>query len=337
MLKIGEFSKITNVPIKTIRYYEDIGLFTPAEVDSVTGYRRFDENNIEQLLKIVYLKENGFRLAEIKNLNDKTLMKKIQELKKKAKNLKKSISNISNLYKNEKGELIMKNFINDQKLIGKWKLKGIAYKKDDVMNGNLEQDKNYLLKELVFLPNGKDFWVVYFWTKGYIFLNDVPMKYEFVGDDLVIAIDWDKENKPEFYTVYENVDHRPYTQEELIKKDNTDLPFVDDKKLKGIWNVCGFVKDIKDFNSEENKASYMYKTLVILDNGQSIMTFSDGTSKQNFVTWTKDYIINKDWQVTQHYKIKDINSETYLFMEHKSGDYIYGNLKPKFYVFKKQK
>lgn len=336
MLKIGDFSKLTGVPIKTIRYYEEIGLIVPAEVDSWTGYRRFDENNIAEILKIVYLKEKGFKLAEIKNFNDKTIDKKISEIRKKIKSLKSSIKEISHLYKNEKGEYIMKNFINDEKLIGKWKLKGVAFEKDDVVKGKIFKDKYFELNELVFLPKGKDFWVITFWTKGYIFLKDVPMKYEYVGDDLVIAIDWDSENKPEMYAVYENVDHKEYTDEELCKKDNVNLPFVDDENLKGIWTVCGFVENIEDFKGIQNK-DFWYKTLVVLDNGESIMTFNDGVTKQNFVVWTKNYIINKDWGVAQKYYIKEIDGEKYLFMEHKSGDYQYGKMKPRLYVFKKQK
>lgn len=43
MFKITEFSKITKVPVKTIRYYQELGLLKPAVVDEMTGYRRFDD------------------------------------------------------------------------------------------------------------------------------------------------------------------------------------------------------------------------------------------------------------------------------------------------------
>lgn len=60
MIKISEFSKLTGVPVKTIRYYEELGLIKPAEIDAWTGYRRFDEKNAEQLLRIIYLKKTWF-------------------------------------------------------------------------------------------------------------------------------------------------------------------------------------------------------------------------------------------------------------------------------------
>ncbi|MCA9915116.1 MAG: MerR family DNA-binding transcriptional regulator, partial [Anaerolineae bacterium] len=41
MLTIGEFSRLTQVPAKTLRYYGQIGLFQPAQVDRFTQYRYY--------------------------------------------------------------------------------------------------------------------------------------------------------------------------------------------------------------------------------------------------------------------------------------------------------
>ena len=46
MYKIGDFSKKTNVPIKTLRYYDEINLFKPAYQDYFTGYRYYENNQI---------------------------------------------------------------------------------------------------------------------------------------------------------------------------------------------------------------------------------------------------------------------------------------------------
>jgi hypothetical protein len=37
-LKIGDFARIGHVTVQTLRYYDDLGLLPPAEVDSLTGY-----------------------------------------------------------------------------------------------------------------------------------------------------------------------------------------------------------------------------------------------------------------------------------------------------------
>ncbi len=43
MLRIGEFSKLTGLSIRTLRYYNDIGILVPEEVDIFTGYRYYGE------------------------------------------------------------------------------------------------------------------------------------------------------------------------------------------------------------------------------------------------------------------------------------------------------
>ena len=65
--KIGEFSKITGIPVKTLRYYDEIDLFKPSEIDLFSGYRYYKEEQIESLKIILELKEAGFLLEEIKS------------------------------------------------------------------------------------------------------------------------------------------------------------------------------------------------------------------------------------------------------------------------------
>ena len=66
MLRIGEFSKLTGVPIRTLRYYDEIDLFKPAEIDLFTDYRYYKEEQVADLELINKLKSVGFTLDEIK-------------------------------------------------------------------------------------------------------------------------------------------------------------------------------------------------------------------------------------------------------------------------------
>lgn len=66
--KIGEFSKLCQVTVKTLRHYEEIGLLIPIEVDEWTGYRYYDINQLRRMNRIVYLKQLGFSLEEITEL-----------------------------------------------------------------------------------------------------------------------------------------------------------------------------------------------------------------------------------------------------------------------------
>jgi len=64
MLKIGEFSKIAKTTIKTLRYYDDIGLFKPFFVDE-NGYRYYDFAQLKDLLKIIELRSFDLPIESI--------------------------------------------------------------------------------------------------------------------------------------------------------------------------------------------------------------------------------------------------------------------------------
>src|SRR5262245_3543335 len=65
MFRIGDFSKLSQVSIKTLRFYDEIGLLKPTYVDSFTGYRYYTASLLSRLNRILILKELGFSLEEI--------------------------------------------------------------------------------------------------------------------------------------------------------------------------------------------------------------------------------------------------------------------------------
>ena len=69
-LKIGEFSQLMQVTIKTLRHYEQKGLLIPDEVDEWTGYRYYSIEQMQKLQTIRDLQRLGFSLDEIKDLYD---------------------------------------------------------------------------------------------------------------------------------------------------------------------------------------------------------------------------------------------------------------------------
>lgn len=66
MLSIGEFSNICKVSTKTLRYYAEIGLLEPSEVNPENGYRYYAIEQLEKMLFINRLKAYSFSLEEIK-------------------------------------------------------------------------------------------------------------------------------------------------------------------------------------------------------------------------------------------------------------------------------
>ena len=69
-LKIGEFSRLMQVTVKTLRHYEQKELLLPDEVDEWTGYRYYSTAQMLKLNSIRQLQQLGFTLEEIRKLYD---------------------------------------------------------------------------------------------------------------------------------------------------------------------------------------------------------------------------------------------------------------------------
>lgn len=113
LYKIGEFSKLVNVPVKTLRYYDEINLFKPQEIDLFSGYRYYSEKQIEDLEVILSLKEVGFSLEEIKknknNYTEALMQKKKEELMLEQENLENKIRKLDYLRSKIKNNHIVIN------------------------------------------------------------------------------------------------------------------------------------------------------------------------------------------------------------------------------------
>ena len=68
MIRIGDFSKLSRVSIKTLRFYDEMELLKPVEVDRFTGYRYYEFDQLARLYRILALKDLGFSLEEIGHL-----------------------------------------------------------------------------------------------------------------------------------------------------------------------------------------------------------------------------------------------------------------------------
>jgi DNA-binding transcriptional MerR regulator len=71
MLKIGDFSSLAQISVKTLRYYDESGLLKPVTVDSATGYRFYSAAQLSQLHRILALKDLGFSLDQIREILNK--------------------------------------------------------------------------------------------------------------------------------------------------------------------------------------------------------------------------------------------------------------------------
>jgi len=65
VFKIGDFSRLTFVTVKTLRYYDEIGLLKPVKVDQFTSYRYYSADQLSRLSYIIALKDLGLSLDEV--------------------------------------------------------------------------------------------------------------------------------------------------------------------------------------------------------------------------------------------------------------------------------
>lgn len=118
MLSIGEFSKICAVSTKTLRYYAEIGLIYPDEINPENGYRYYSIEQLETMLFINRLKSYNFSLEEIKTILELkasqyekiylSLIKKKKEIEKQVQEFEKTLDQLNNDISNLKqGKSIM--------------------------------------------------------------------------------------------------------------------------------------------------------------------------------------------------------------------------------------
>ncbi|MHB1835857.1 MAG: MerR family transcriptional regulator [Solirubrobacteraceae bacterium] len=68
MLNIGEFARLGQVSPRMLRHYDELGLLTPARVDSGSGYRFYSVHQLGRLHRIVAMRDIGFGLEQIRQI-----------------------------------------------------------------------------------------------------------------------------------------------------------------------------------------------------------------------------------------------------------------------------
>ena len=118
-MQIKEFAELTGVSVRTLHYYDEIGLLKPSEVDAQTGYRFYDEKSLERMQEILFYRELDFSLKTIGHIisspdydKQQALSRQRQLLLAKKERLERLIDALDGL---EKGEGFMKNEYEDLK------------------------------------------------------------------------------------------------------------------------------------------------------------------------------------------------------------------------------
>jgi len=70
LFKIGDFSRVARVSCRLLRYYDELGLLKPAEVERGSGYRYYSASQLPRLNRILVLRDLGLSLEEIAGIID---------------------------------------------------------------------------------------------------------------------------------------------------------------------------------------------------------------------------------------------------------------------------
>lgn len=335
MLKIGEFANIFNISIKTVRFYEEKGLFKPFYIDKYSGYRYYDEKNIEEMSKILYLKDLDFSLEEIKNYDENRIKEKIEEYKSKILKLNKNIDILNELnLKNKKGEEMI-SFVNDENAIGKWNLIGISNTKEEAEKHIFENNLFFKIKELYLMENGRKYWIIS-WSKNYIYINGNKNPYD-IKDNLMFVEILYPDESTYIVAVYEKENNNRYNIDDIRKKDKFNGFFKEDNKLIGFWNTVDFIKKGQNFNYKFKKSQkeFLLERLTVNPIDNSVIIYSKN-KKPRLSKYTKKYIFDlEELDTVCKYEYKRINGNEYIFVEWKDSDYVFNNTLNGYYVLEK--
>lgn len=112
---INELSKLAGVSTRTLRYYDEIHLLKPARI-SESGYRYYDEKQVDILQQILFYKERGFELKTIRQIihdKDFDMVKAMEEhllnLEKQKKETESLIQTVKKTIQHMKGQCEMSN------------------------------------------------------------------------------------------------------------------------------------------------------------------------------------------------------------------------------------
>ena len=117
-MTVNEFAKLSGISVRTVHYYDRIGLLKPTFINELNGYRFYDETSVQRIQEILFYRELDFPLKSIQEILSSPLYNQKEALSRQKELLilkKERIDRlISAIDKAEKGESIMDAFDNSK-------------------------------------------------------------------------------------------------------------------------------------------------------------------------------------------------------------------------------
>ncbi len=238
-------------------------------------------------------------------------------------------------------------FIDDNQVVGKWEVVGNYAVREDFEEDLFSTMSFYGedVKYIYFLPNGTKYWC-FCWTKGYFVvdgyrINPIYNPYEIVKNDadvyMLISLRENEASRgghPTILALRQVVNHE-YTPEMIARKDNINLPFVNDERIIGKWTAHSFLGNKSEFPlPQEDIEDLYFKEIEFFPEGRCRCVYEDDIFEgTDTISWTKNYLLRKwNWSACE-YEIREYKGTQYMIIEWKSGDYRFGGFDTNYYVF----
>ncbi len=299
-MKIGEFARITGMPISVLRHYDKEGLLCPDYVDNFSGYRYYSADQIEQVHKIELLKSGGLSLKEIRDIlkkaDDNEFIRGILEYRESEyRNMLAAIAEVKRMMfekeeKNTKGEQEKLSVVEKNEL-GEMIIKGISL-------------------PLPLNPKA--------WQAAWRSLDEEIQRRNF--QRISGFMTYGSKDKNEIQVVAEVVE---LSDEMGELHEDINLVFEDDEQVIGKWKVVGEYAVKEDFYSEQGE-----RRESDMGNKDREIYFLPGGEDYWIYSWTKGYLKldGGDQSCLCRYQIEDDQGIRYMFVENKSYEYLRGGM-----------
>lgn len=248
-----------------------------------------------------------------------------------------------NYAKNRKGERsrmsdnLQISFINDETVIGKWERVAVIEPHEVFSLCAQMEEADLGYGEIYFLPQGQGYWIFEGWTKGHLLIHYggdesvlcYPYRTKELNDQPYMFLDIEEDGVP-YVEVLQKVSDKLYTQWEIGRHDDTNIPFVPDDTVVGKWRSVACVWTPEEFEGEATDITLWLRSVEFAADGRAVRNY-DGEEWQE--RWSKGVLIDERHATVSQYFFEKRNGVEYLFLEWKSGDYVYGGFEPAYYVF----
>lgn len=303
---------------------------------------------------------------------DVMVSRKRQEINRNMKNLQAKLSRLESMSQPKKRpelrELFLKEakFENHPEVLGIWELCGKLMVPADAPfpdhTAPLEPcEQEDVFERLVFLQGGTPWWM-FCWSREVLYwISSLPRgllpnpyrlweteEGRYMTVRYYTTASWNHQADP-IWLLYRQTKHAALTEEEShLFVDDTDLPVIPDPDVIGTWESVAITYNPRTFTRKEIPKTREMLWILEVTFTEENSCIRRVTNEGRAVDWMTRYtrfetpteegrgaVLNPRMKLAEAYCLQEVEGETFLFIQHKSGDYVYGGRKPVWYVFRR--